>query len=1038
MRARSSTRTRYVWADLVRNRRRTFSTMIGVTLGVGLSCSVLFFVDGLSASMTQRAVAPVAIDMQQVATVPIGGDLRLQQEVLPAHAVQRGELVRVRLVLRNQGIVRANEVVVRSELPAGMAFVAGSARLDGKLAGTGNPFANGAAQAGRNLGTVDAGSTRILEYQARATATVDEPAKLFFSTASSREALIPVRADTTASLNLTQLTSDIARRNGVAFADELSFADLPSGSLSSLGGTVSAPVRVFGFDPSYAARYPTIRITQGRQVPGEALLSIEAAATLKAKVGDVVSVALPDRTAANVSISGIADLTRARPLFISRQGADFETFHYVRTAVVLDSATFDRMLMPAYNRAASTRGELVKSPPTREIDIGVKRSLLNADPGTALGQTNQIAARVRAVAHHQGFLLDNISNTLTVARNDAGVAKQLFAFLGIPAILLAALLSMYAGTVLAGAQRREQAILRARGASRSDLRWMLALRIGGITAAGAVIGVALGYASATIVLGRTTLARASTQSLLVSGLLGTAVGLAAVGASLYITGRRAIDTEIDVENSPLTKRPPMWRRYRLDIVGVIAVAAATAVAIATSAFNGTPGSIYVGRSVKLSLGLLFLPIAAWIAGSLLLSRGFARILRPRGTYATVEIDRVLPFLYRMSIRRRSWAVAEAAVVVGMIVALATSLAVFTASYDGAKVADARYVVGSDIRIVPSPANEHNFRASDRAKFKVAGVQAVAPVVYGISNVVIHSKRTSDPMNLAAVDPRAYQQVAPIKDSQFLTTSAASSINLLVKHPDSVLMSATKADFLQAEVGDTLLVLLARGSSQQVETKLKLVGLYEQLPGFPDGVDALMNIAQHEAVLPSTTPDFFLAKTVDGSNATLNQAVANLGHVTTDGARVAVETRATALAVDQSSLAALNLRGLVNLDSGYALAMGTVAIAIFVFGLLLQRRREYVTLRAQGVQPAAIRSVISAEAGTVAIAGCITGVIVGSVMAFYVINVLHPLFLLTPRYRFPLGSTAIIVASVLLASAVTSLVGSTLVNRLRATELLRDQ
>ena len=49
---------RYVWADLVRNPRRTLSTVAGVLLGVGLSCAILFFVDGLSASMTQNAVAP--------------------------------------------------------------------------------------------------------------------------------------------------------------------------------------------------------------------------------------------------------------------------------------------------------------------------------------------------------------------------------------------------------------------------------------------------------------------------------------------------------------------------------------------------------------------------------------------------------------------------------------------------------------------------------------------------------------------------------------------------------------------------------------------------------------------------------------------------------------------------------------------------------------------------------------------------------------------------------------------------------------------
>ncbi len=52
--------------------------------------------------------------------------------------------------------------------------------------------------------------------------------------------------------------------------------------------------------------------------------------------------------------------------------------------------------------------------------------------------------------------------------------------------------------------------------------------------------------------------------------------------------------------------------------------------------------------------------------------------------------------------------------------------------------------------------------------------------------------------------------------------------------------------------------------------------------------------------------------------------------------------------DQSSLTALNIRGLVDLDSFYTLVISAAVIAMFVFGLMLQRRREYVTLRAQGM------------------------------------------------------------------------------------------
>ena len=1031
---------RYVWADLIRNPRRTLSTMVGVMLGVGLSCAVLFLVDGLSASMTQRAVAPLPIDMQRVLTDPVGGDLRLDQEVDPAGPVQTGTVVRVRLVLHNAGTVPANEVVVRSGLPAGLAFVAGSATVDGARIDTGdaNPLANGPARAGLNIGTVEAGATRTFEYEATALVTTDPSIELFRSTVSSREAVTPVDANAADPVDLIRLATDIAALDGVAFAEQLSFVDLPPKSLSANGTSDPGTVRVFGFDATYTHHDDTIQIVEGSQESGEALLSAEAASRLGVEIGDTVSFELPNGTHSEVPISGIVDLTRARSLFASRQGADFETFLYVANAVVVDSATFADVVMPAYEQAATERGERVKSPPVREIDIGVERELLDADPGTALRQTAQIGAKVSAVAGRQDFLLDNISNTLTVARADAGVAKRLFVFLGVPAALLAAMLAAYAGNVLAGAQRREQATLRIRGASRSNLVSILAMRVSCITAAGSVIGVTLGYLSATAVLGHATLARSSTQSRVVSAVLGIVAGLLATGTALYVTGRRSIDRDINEDRARLMRRAPVWRRYRFDMIAVLSVAVATAVALSNSAFDGIPGSVYVGRSVELPLALLFLPIAVWVAGSLLAGRLFAWLLRLHRTKLTVSIDRTLPFLYRTSLRRRSWAVAEAAIVVGLIVALATSLAVFTASYDAAKAADARYVLGSDIRISPSASSERVYRSSDRFEFQVDGVGEVAPVVYGIQNVIIRSDRTSDPANLAAVDPRAYQQVAPLRDDQFVTTTAARAMDLLVERPNALLLNADFADFLQAEVGDMLLVLLARGTDEQVETELELVGLYERLPGFPDGADALMNIAHHEATLPSTTPDFFLAQTSDGSDATLYNVVTELRNGPATGQGLHIESRATALATDQSSLAALNIRGLLELDSAYALAMGTVTIAIFVFGLLLQRRREYVTLRAQGLQPRSIRSLIGAEAGTVALAGCLAGVGVGLIMAYYLINVLRPLFVLAPPYQVPLGATSAIIVSVLLATALTSVAASSLVNRLRATELLRDE
>jgi putative ABC transport system permease protein len=320
---------------------------------------------------------------------------------------------------------------------------------------------------------------------------------------------------------------------------------------------------------------------------------------------------------------------------------------------------------------------------------------------------------------------------------------------------------------------------------------------------------------------------------------------------------------------------------------------------------------------------------------------------------------------------------------------------------------------------------------------VDGLDGVTPVLYGVHNVILRSNRTSEVANMAALDPLTYAQVAPLDDTHFVEGTAVANLSQIAQNPNAILLSVEMADFLQAEVGDTLLVLLARGSSEQTEIEMELVGLFERLPGFPDGADALMHISQYEGTIASAKPAFFLAQTSDASEATLTQAVTALRDLP-DGNSLQIETRLTALAKDQSSLAALNIGGLLQLDSGYSLAMGAVTVAIFVFGLLLQRRREYVTLRAQGMAPAAIRTLIGAEALTASVAGSVVGLLVGLVMAYYLINVLRPLFILDPPYLVPFGSLGTVVGSVLAAALLTVAAASSLVNRLRAVELLRDE
>ncbi len=1032
--------TSYVIADLLRNPRRTLSTVSGVVLGVGLFCGVLFFVDGLSASMTQRAVAPLPIDMQRIVTQRAGTSLILSQSFDALASAGPAEMI-VILELVNRGDTTANEVTVRSLPAASLAYVAGSAAIDRSVAaedplmlvsGDENPFAQGAARSGVNLGAIAAGETVQMTYRvttADSSVVVDDNS--VSSTFSTRESINTIRANAAPPPTLIDLAERIAATPGVAHALPLSIGDLGSATITVGELTAPGPTKIFGFSAAYDARDESIDIVEGRIDSGGAVLSGEAATTLGAELGETVAITLPDDSTIELTVTGVADLSRSRSLFSSRRGGDLETFVYVRNSVIVSPEVFAEIVFPAFERAAADVSQRLKSPPIREIDITLERDPLNADPATAVVQTKAIGEDVLSVAVNDDYLLDNISNTLGVAADDASVAKRLFVFLGVPGALLAAVLSAYAGNVLAEAQRREHATLRIRGASRRHLLRLLAARTALLTATGSIVGLTLGYLCALAILGRESLQRANPSSLLVSALVGTVGGFVATGAGLYLTGRRSIDREIAEDRAQMSVRSPLWRRAQLDVVGVVLIVAGTIWAVTSNAFDGAAGSVYFGRSVQLNLWLLILPVAAWISGSLVAARLISHGLRRADPRSTPTLGRVAPALYRRSVGRRPWAISNGAIVTSLIVGMATSLAAFTASYDVAKSADARYANGADIRISPSPTAARIYGADSADEFASAHIATVTPVIYSLSNVVLRSDRTSDPGNVAAVDPESYLKIAP------LSPELATQLRAMGGNSSTILLNREMARYLKAQVGDTIHALLARSTPEQVDVPMRLTAVFERLPGFPDGADAVIDIATHTAHVPTKAPDFFLGTTVDESAQTLASAVADL-EAGPAGQDLHIDTRASVLDRDQSSLAALNIAGLVDLDSAFALAMAIIAIAIFVFGLLLQRRREYVTLRAQGLDARTVRTIIASEAATVAVAGCLAGMAIGAVMGLYFVRVLRPLFVLDPAYRLPLSALLIPIALVGIATIPSTLVASRLVNALEPTELLRDE
>ncbi len=1034
---------KYVWRDLLRNPRRTLTSLVGVVLGVGLFSSVLFFIDGSGASMTTRAIAPLALDMQRVLTYPLGDDLRFTERLAHAGPLRPGQTTRMILTIINDSAVPAHEVVVRDVPPPPLAYVRGTATLGGRPLpdpSEGSPLAQGTAQTGLNIGTIAPGATVRLTYAARVDGPMVVPRSLSLQgTLSTREQVAPRPANTPPQATLEQLAARVSRLPGVAAADPLAFVDLPVGSLRGGGASIGETVRLFAFDRRYQQHYPSIRLVAGAFRTGAALVSAEAARAMGARPGDKVQLRLPGASAPLVlPVGGIADLSRANPLFYSRQSSNLEAFVYVPNAVVIDPAVFRRVVIPAY-RTARARQAVIKSLPLLELDILVQRSRLHSDPATALAQTQASAQAVNRIAPNQDYLIDNISNTLQVAGDDAAVAKRMFVFLGLPGALLAAFLAAYAGSILASAQRREQATLRIRGAHRAHLLRMLLYRTLAIAGAGSTLGCALGLLSVLVVLGPGTLFAAAPAELGVSALVAVGVGVVVTALALYVPAQRSLRREIGGERGEIVVSPlPAWRRLWLDVVLVAATGVAEIAAFRAGAFDAPAGSVYNGQAVSLSSHLLLAPLAAWVGGMLLAVRLFQMLASRVPIAVAPAFGPLLRGILARTLRRRSWVLAGGVVALGMVVAFGTSLALFAATYDAAKAADARFFVGSDIRVTPSVLSTHGHPPDLAAQFTVPGVTAATPVVYTLGNSILISAFTEDRTSLAAIDPVTFRRVAALSDAFFPGASATGALTALAADPRGVLLESGTADHFKVQEGDRVQVVFARGTTRQTTVTLRVLGLFDRLPGFAQGANLVVNLGYYERATGVNTTDFFLLRSDDPGHGGLAHALASLRSGPARNDRLTIDTTETTIDKDQSSLTALNIHDLLSLDSFFTLLMAAAAAGIFVFGLLLQRRREYVTLSAQGMSTREIRILVVGESAIVAACGLVAGVVIGAGMAALLVHVLRPLFVLHPVFTSATRDVALLAGLAMVATVAAALAATALLRRLRPTELLREE
>ena len=218
----------------------------------------------------------------------------------------------------------------------------------------------------------------------------------------------------------------------------------------------------------------------------------------------------------------------------------------------------------------------------------------------------------------------------------------------------------------------------------------------------------------------------------------------------------------------------------------------------------------------------------------------------------------------------------------------------------------------------------------------------------------------------------------------------------------------------------------------------MVGSFGRFPGTPEGANLVVDLGRYQDVTAHRHIDFFLATADDDGPVGLAAATAALRSEAGADSPIHVESTESVLDKDRSSLTALNVSGLVRLGSSFTALMSVAVVAIFVFGLIVQRRREYVTLRALGLRVRELQFLVLAEAGIVAACGSAIGVLVGSGVALLTIQVLRGLFILSPAMTLPVVRVLQLAALVTAATVVAGLAGAEILRRLEPTEILREE
>jgi len=379
----------------------------------------------------------------------------------------------------------------------------------------------------------------------------------------------------------------LLRQKGVLAVQPLTMSHFSGSSATRAGQTTStASGPILPVNSAYFTTFPAIRIVQGHFGSSGIVVSQDMGSNLGVRIGDTVTLRLPGRGGPyRAHVIGIANMKKADILFAPTDpllaGA---AYNPPANVVIMPLSVFDARLAARLSKAppppepTTTGGPVAPIvqtsilPVDRELHIRIDRAALPGDPTQAQSQTSLLRLALEKLYPGELRVTDNLFAAIETVKNDVLWAQILFVFLAIPGVLLAGYLSRYAAEALVEQQRREFALLRARGASGEQIIQIVAVMSFAIGLIGSILGLVAGVITCMALFG-TQLFALSNWRLWGSAFLWCLLaGLVISGLSTFLPVRRTLRQEITGERQVAQRSTgrPLWTRLYLDVAALIA------------------------------------------------------------------------------------------------------------------------------------------------------------------------------------------------------------------------------------------------------------------------------------------------------------------------------------------------------------------------------------------------------------------------------------------------------------------------------------